>query len=85
MFALLIHNRNLWPSGQTYRPRLLGAPWQGITGHLVGRFGHAIGFNYRGVEGLFQFRHYLRWQGSRGGAQEAQLDAVDDFPVASGP
>ena len=26
MYTLLIHNRNLWPSGQTYGARLLSAP-----------------------------------------------------------
>ena len=52
-----------------------------VRGHLVGGLGHAVGFDHRAAEGLFQLGHHLRRQRGRGGADEAAATAA---AIASG-
>ena len=58
--------------GDAHRSRLLCTRRQGVAGHLMGGFGHAVSLDHRSFEGGLQLQHHLRGQRRRGRAQEPQ-------------
>ena len=61
--ALCIERANFRTGRQADRAGLAWRRWQGIGSHLVGGFGHAIGFQHRACEDFLQARHHRRRQG----------------------
>src|ERR1017187_10057718 len=57
---------------------------KGVTGHLMSGFGHAVGFDDRGVEDGLEFGHDAGREGGGTRADKAQVAALDDTAVFRG-
>src|SRR5439155_27283422 len=68
-----VDHGDIWSGGLSYRS-WLARPWrQGVASHLMGRFGHAVGFDHGGLEDSLEFLHDRGWQGGGTGADETQV------------
>ena len=82
--AFGIHYGHLGACGEADEAGFVLAGRQGIAGHLVAGFGHAVGFEDGAAEGLFKTREDDGWEGGRGGADEAEFCVACGFTELAG-
>ena len=80
--AAIVQDCHFGPGGDPHRAGAPRTRRQGIARHLMGGLGHAVGFDHRASEQLFQLPHHRGRQGGGRGAQKPQPMAADRGPVA---